>query len=211
MVAERKAREVTERKEREEAERKERKAAQRKEREEAEKKRAKEEEEKRMKEVETRKKRMHEEETARIKGQEVARRKEQDEVLSQKAFDESNSKLRVETSSRNYDTGVRDVELRSKSQLRTESRNSGDFSNLKQINSSNSATTREVSSSATLDSKQSDYYKYDTISPTFDSRTRNISGDYRDTVEKSLATSQNLMSVVTGSLVQKKEQPKSRP
>merc|ERR1712198_186355 len=200
-----------EKNERQEAERKEREAAQKKGREEAEKKRAKEEEEKRMKEVEARKKKMQEEETARVKGQEVARRKEQEDVLSQKAFEESSSKLRVETSSRNFDTGVRDVELRSKSQLRTESRNSGDFSNLKQINSSNSATTREVSSSATLDSKQSDYYKYDTISPTFDSRTRNISGDYRETVEKSLATSQNLMSVVTGSLVQKKEQPKSRP
>merc|ERR1711892_1245807 len=51
------------------------------------------------------------------------------------------------------------------------------------------------------------------LSPTYDSRSRNISGDvhYRDTVEKSLHTSQNLMSVVTGSLVQKQEQPKTRP
>jgi len=51
------------------------------------------------------------------------------------------------------------------------------------------------------------------LSPTYDSRSRNISGDvhYRDTVEKSLQTSQNLMSVVTGSLIQKQEQPKTRP
>merc|ERR1712128_219124 len=69
-----------------------------------------------------------------------------------------------------------------------------------------------------------DVHRYDSISvskdvrdsrlsPTYDSRSRNISGDvhYRDTVEKSLHTSQNLMSVVTGSLVQKQEQPKTRP
>ena len=69
-----------------------------------------------------------------------------------------------------------------------------------------------------------DMHKYDSLSvtkdvrdsrlsPTYDSRSRNISGEvhYRDTVEKSMQTSQNLMSVVTGSLIQKQEQPKTRP
>ena len=49
------------------------------------------------------------------------------------------------------------------------------------------------------------------LSPTYDSRSRNISGEghYRETVEKSLQTSHNLMSVVTGSLTP--SQPKTRP
>jgi hypothetical protein len=49
------------------------------------------------------------------------------------------------------------------------------------------------------------------LSPTYDSRSRNISGDlhYRETVEKSMQTSQNLMSVVTGSLTP--SLPKTRP
>ena len=49
------------------------------------------------------------------------------------------------------------------------------------------------------------------LSPTYDSRSRNISGEghYRETVEKSLQTSHNLMSVVTGSITP--SQPKTRP
>merc|ERR1719270_650500 len=93
-------------------------------------------------------------------------------------------------------------------------RNSGDFSRYKSVISPtmDMSSFKESSRDSNLGGhKTPDLYKYDTISPTFDGRTRNISGDYRETVEKSLATSQNLMSVVTGSLVQKKEQPKSRP
>merc|ERR1719400_2677260 len=49
------------------------------------------------------------------------------------------------------------------------------------------------------------------LSPTYDSRSRNISGEghYRETVEKSLQTSHNLMSVVTGSITP--SQPKHDP
>ena len=135
------------------------------------------------------------------------------DVLKNKT--EDGSRLRVMTESEishkisEHKTFESDVRKRSQTGKSESDRSSGDFSTYRPI-ASPSPSMREASHSA-AGHKTPDYYKYETISPTFDSRARNISGDYRDAVEKSLTTSQNLMSVVTGSLVQKSEQPRSRP
>ena len=56
-------------------------------------------------------------------------------------------------------------------------------------------------------------YGSDRFSPSSDSRARNISGEsnYKDTIEKSMQTSNNLMSIVTGSLVPKAENSRPKP
>ena len=58
-----------------------------------------------------------------------------------------------------------------------------------------------------------DYGLENQHSSSYDSRTRNISGDsyYKETVEKSMQTSNNLMSMVTGSLAPKPEPSRPKP
>ena len=122
-----------------------------------------------------------------------------------KSYESSLSQTRTKTSTGESSLDSRSVTRRTEVSGRSESdRSSGDFS-LRQLPSPAPSHAREAHN------KTPDMRRYETISPTFDSRTRNISGDYRETVEKSMTTSQNLMSIVTGSLVQKKEQPKVRP
>ena len=79
------------------------------------------------------------------------------------------------------------------------------LSNLAKPHATSSYQVRSLSATLSRELRDS------RLSPTYDSRSRNISGEghYRDTVEKSLQTSHNLMSVVTGSITP--SQPKTRP
>ena len=85
------------------------------------------------------------------------------------------------------------------------------------VQSERTKKSSEVSSSPTPRLAEKSKYEYmssDRYSPSYDSRARNISGEssYKDTVEKSMQTSNNLMSIVTGSLVPKAEAaPRSKP
>ena len=166
------------------------------------------------------------EETKRIEAERIEKQKvEEDRIKKERLLVDNERQKKSSEPLRRINDGAkkrldiddnieRDMTRKSASRKSESDRNSGDFSRYKSVISPtmDMSSFKESSRDSNLGGhKTPDLYKYDTISPTFDGRTRNISGDYREAVEKSLATSQNLMSVVTGSLVPKQEQTKSRP
>merc|ERR1711936_1459681 len=179
---ERKASEERDRKKKEEEEKKLREEKERK----AEEEKVRKEKERKAEEERARKEKEMEDERKRLK--ERARQESQKDKLASEALRRTNDgtkkRLDINEEHKRISGNFEEEIARRSAPRKSESdRNSGDYSRYKTVISPSLEVSRDSNFSVS-GHKTPDVYKYDAISPTFDGRSRNISGDYREAVEK---------------------------